>query len=235
MDLIKKLLVALLIISLVTVMLVACGGDTESDTQPDTGQSTPTATESQTQSETETPSITESQSNTDMETPVVTESQTESESEAPIVTESQTESQTETETKPELPELKVYDRTLGNLPTRLKCTGYCFDSIELNSSVYHQNSVGSSTESVKSMNINKGDIVALVGWIGFRLPISSFGYCIDGDVYEYVDLPDAKIEAESGVVDAGGEYRFRITVDTSVLTGSSHTLSFVAKMSRIRT
>ncbi len=68
--------------------------------------------------------------------------------------------------------------------------------------------------------------IALRGWIGFTMPIISFGYRIDsgelvtGDFFE---------ETEQNVLNAGGRYasRFRIEVPTNDLEAGTYSVSFV--------
>ena len=71
--------------------------------------------------------------------------------------------------------------------------------------------------------------IAMHGWYGNKnSKIESFGYMIDSKAPVFGDF---KVDAEQAVIDAGGEYRYTITVDVSGLTdGKTHKIQAVVKL-----
>ena len=70
--------------------------------------------------------------------------------------------------------------------------------------------------------------VTLRGWIGFNLPVTKFGYAIDGGETVYAD--EFKESAEDVLFQIAGEHtaRFVITVDTTGLEAGEHKVVFYA-------
>ncbi len=71
--------------------------------------------------------------------------------------------------------------------------------------------------------------IAMHGWFGNKnAKIDSFGYMIDDKAPVFGDF---KVDAEQAVIDAGGEYRYTITVDVSGITdGKTHKIQAVVKL-----
>ena len=86
--------------------------------------------------------------------------------------------------------------------------------------------VDKSTGSLTVKDIFAGTSLMLWGWIGYDEPIASFGYYFDGHSDNLT--PISCIAPESAVIGAGGQYakRFRIMVDTSLLSAGAHTLTY---------
>lgn len=75
-----------------------------------------------------------------------------------------------------------------------------------------------------------GTSVTLRGWIGYKSPISKFGYYFDN--YTATMITCDAVTPEDAVTNAGGQYakRMQITANTASLSGGTHTLTFVAVM-----
>ncbi len=212
----KKLLTIALLAAALTLTLVACGGDdTETGTESVSESASESESTSESESESESESVSESVSETDSETESVSETDSETESESQSETETETETETEAETLPECPGVGT--------ATQVKPS---WDTIYKNTEGELAQADGGAAEKFTATPFKLDDTwhtLMVRGWAGSgdtENRIEKFGYRID--LGEIVVDNAAYREAEDGVIAAGGDARYCISIPTEALKGGFH-------------
>jgi len=118
---------------------------------------------------------------------------------------------------------------MASVPGAYGVKGYAFDYVIVDGSIIATAQSSPSTNSISSYDIDRGVEIRLQGWIGFSSKsISHFAIFFDGDISNAIQDTSFKSDAEQGVIDAGGEYRFSIYAKTGSLNAGEHTVSFAA-------
>ncbi len=213
----KKFLVLASILLVLTLVFVACTGETETnETTGDTAAVTDAGTAADTAADSEVPTQGEEPT---AEPEVPTEEPT---AEPEVPTEEPT---TEPEVPTEEPETLPYVE-----PSAAGMVGKAIDVFAVNNLPY-------TLEETRTVSFKTGDPIypiALMGWIGFGQAIDSYGYFInDGEfVYDAAYLTEVPADDPVRAAGNGGDLatRFGIIVPTSAFSVGENKVGFVVKL-----